>query len=387
MDDVIVVGAGPVGNYLALKLAKLGHQVTVLEQQNEVAQKVCCTGILGKECLDAFPLPGEFILHEASSANLYSPSGKILRLEKETPQAYVIERKAYQRWLAVQAQQQSARYLTGHPVKNIYVDKDKVKVETNTISLESHTVAVASGIGSGLVQRLGLNYLTDFTLGAQAEVASQINEVELYSGREIAPGFFAWLVPTSPGRAIAGLFCPRQANLYLANLLDRLYQQGKIASPQATPSYKRVPLGPQSRTYRPRMLLVGEAAGQVKPTTGGGIYYGLVCADIAADVLHQSLSTGDFSVRQFSRYQKEWKRKLGREIQIGRFARGLYQRLGDRQIDHIFSLAQADGIHRALLDSPDFSFDRHGDFILKALKYKTLHRFLRLGKIHFRKRS
>ena len=387
MDDVIVIGAGPVGNHLALKLSKLGHQITVLEQQDEVAQTVCCTGILGRDCLEAFPLPSEFILHKAFSASIYSPSGKILRVEKQTPQAYVIDRRAYQRWLAEQAQQRGVRYITGCPVSNIHIDKDKAKVEISTGILESHTVVVASGIGSGLVRRLGLDNLTDFTIGAQAEVASQINEVELYSGREIAPGFFAWLVPTGPGRALAGLFCRRQANLYLKNLLDRLYQQGKIASPEATPSYKRVPVGPLSRTYRPRMLLVGEAAGQVKPTTGGGIYYGLVCADIATDVLHQAFISGDFSARHFSHYQKEWKRKLGREIRIGRFARGLYQRLDDRQIDHIFSLAQADGIHQALLNSPDFSFDWHGEFILKALKYKALHGMLQLGRIPFRKRS
>ena len=307
------------------------------------------------------------------------PSGKIIRFEKQTPQAYIIDRRSYQRWLAEQAQQSGVRYITNCPVINIHIDKDKAKVETSTGVLESHVVVVASGIGSGLVRRLGLDDPSDFTIGAQAEVASQINEVELYSGREIAPGFFAWLVPTSPGRALAGLFCRQQANLYLKNLLDWLYQQGKIASAEATPSYKRVPLGPISRTYGTRMLLVGEAAGQVKPTTGGGIYYGLICADIATDVLHQAFSNSDFSARHFSHYQKEWKGRLGREIRIGHFAQGLYQRLGDRQIDHIFNLAQSDGIHQALLNSPDFSFDWHGEFILKALKYKTLHGVLQIG--------
>jgi geranylgeranyl reductase family protein len=385
MDDVIVIGAGPVGNHLAVKLAELGYQITVLEQQVEVAQTVCCTGILGKDCLEAFPLPHEFIMREAFSASFYSPFGRTLRIEKETPQAYVIERQAFQRWLAEQAQQRGVRYFTGCPVRNIQIDKDYVKVELNIGSLESRTVVVASGLGSGLVRRLGLGDLTDFAIGAQAEVASQVNEVELYVGREIAPGFFAWLVPTSPSRALAGLFCRRQANLYLRNLLDRLYQQGKIASPEATPSYKRVPLEPLPHTYLPRLLVVGEAAGQVKPTTGGGIYYGLVCAEIAAGVLNQALSSGDFSARQFSRYQKEWKQRLGREIRIGRFARGLFERLGDRQIDHIFGLVQSDGIHQALLNSPDFSFDWHGEFILRALKYKALHSVLRLGKIPFPK--
>jgi len=383
MDDVIIIGAGPVGNYLALKLAELGHQITVLEQQAEVAQTVCCTGILGKNCLEAFPLPNDLILREAFSASLYSPSGKILRLEKDTPQAYVIKRQAFQRWLAEQAHQRGVRYFTGCPVRNIHIDKDKVKVELSTGSLESHTAVVASGQGSGLVRRLGLGDFTDFAIGAQAEVVSQINEVELYVGREVAPGFFAWLVPTSPGRALAGFFCRRQANLYLRNLMDSLYQQGKIASPEATPSYKRVPLVPLPRTYRPRLLVVGEAAGQVKPTTCGGIYYGLICAEIAASVLHQALSSGDFSTRQFSRYQKEWKQRIGREIKIGRFARQLFERLGDRQMDNIFGMVQANGIHQALLNSPDLSFDWHGELILRALKYKALHGVLRLGRIPF----
>jgi flavin-dependent dehydrogenase len=110
----------------------------------------------------------------------------------------------------------------------------------------------------------------------------------------------------------------------------------------------------------------------VKPITGGGIYYGLICAEIAACVLHQAFATGDFSAGQFSNYQKKWKRRLGREIQIGRFVRGLFEHLADPQIDHIFGLVQEGGIHQALLNSTDFSFDWHGEFILRALKYKAL---------------
>jgi geranylgeranyl reductase family protein len=363
----------------------MGYQITVLEQQNEVAQKICCTGIIGKECLQKFPLPQELIIRGAFSANIYSPAGKILHVEKETPQAYIIDRKAYQCWLAEQAQQKGVRYLLSCKVKNIYIDKDKVEVDTGADILESRTLVVASGIGSGLVQRLGLEHNTDFAIGAQAEVVSETDEVEIYSGKDVAPGFFAWLVPTRPGYALAGLFSRKHANIHLKHLLDILYQQGKIASSVANPSYKRVPLSPLSRSYHRRMLIVGEAAGQVKPTTGGGIYYGLTCADIAADVLDEIFSTGNFSARKFSRYHKEWNQQLGREIRIGRFALGLFQHLSDRQIDHIFSLAQTDGIHKALLDSPDFSFDRHGDLIIKALKYKALYGFLGLTRIPFRK--
>ena len=83
-------------------------------------------------------------------------------------------------------------------------------------------------------------------------------------------------------------------------------------------------------------MVVGDAAGQVKPTSGGGIYYGLLCADIAADTLHRALQEGDFSAGMLSRYERKWKKRLGRELKIGYWARRMFERLSDGQIDRIF---------------------------------------------------
>ena len=84
------------------------------------------------------------------------------------------------------------------------------------------------------------------------------------------------------------------------------------------------------KTCGERILVVGDAAGQVKPTSGGGIYYGMLCADIAANTLNTALHRDDLSVKNLSRYDREWRRKLGREIMIGYWARKLFERLSDQ---------------------------------------------------------
>jgi digeranylgeranylglycerophospholipid reductase len=226
-----------------------------------------------------------------------------------------------------------------------------------------------------LPQRLGLGKISDFVLGAQAEVeVEDLKEVEVYFGQEIAPGFFGWLVPTSDGKALAGLLSRRSPGSYLKNLIASLLAQGKIASNETRIVYGGIPLSPLPKTYRERVVVVGDAAGQVKPTTGGGVYYGLLCADIAADVIHDALKEDNFSAKRLARYEKGWKAKLSRELEIGYWARKTYEKLGDRQIENIFDIIQANNVHESILQSPDFSFDWHGNSILRALKDEPLAR-------------
>ncbi|MFQ5987951.1 MAG: hypothetical protein ACE5H6_03780, partial [Dehalococcoidia bacterium] len=191
---------------------------------------------------------------------------------------------------------------------------------------------------------------------------------EVYFDQGVAPGFFAWFVPTTEGRALVGLFSRRKLDTNLRNLLESLFRQGKIGTPEVGISYGGIPLRPLPKTYLGRVIVVGDAAGQVKPTTGGGIHYGLLCAEVAVDTLHRALASDRFSERLFSRYQKEWKQRIGRELTIGYFARRLYERLTNHQIDKIFDIIESRGIHQSLLQSPDLSFDWHGDIIVEGLK-------------------
>jgi len=388
MHDVIIVGGGPAGSHVARGLAEKGHQVLVLEKKSRVGEKVCCTGIIGQECVNTFSIDDKVILRKVNSAALFSPSGNSLHLYRQEPQACVLDRSAFDIFMAERAQHSGAEYNFNSRVTGIITESDHASVSVSCrgkeFKIPAKAVVIASGFSPGLNERLGLGTFKDFTTGAQAEVETPgIDEVEVYFG-DMAPGFFAWLVPTTPSMARVGLLARQEAGLYLKKWLALLAKRGKIASAEAKLSYGGIPLKPPTRTYGERMIAVGDAAGQVKPTSGGGIYYGLLSAEIAADTLHKALADDDLSSRRLARYERAWRRKLGRELRAGYWARKLFERLSDRQIDLIFEIIKAGGIDEALLKAEDLSFDWHSRTIIRLLKYQMVAKTLEVIKLPFR---
>jgi flavin-dependent dehydrogenase len=182
-------------------------------------------------------------------------------------------------------------------------------------------------------------------------------------------------VPTGQGRGLAGLFARSAPRRHLDRFIKKLKKGQKITGEGKVTS-GGIPLKTLPRTYRERVLVVGDAAGQVKPTTGGGVYYGLICADIAVDTLCRALLREDFSDKTFSLYQKTWKKTIGRELKIGYLARRLYQKLSDRQIETLFRMLDTHHIYQAMLNSDQMRFDWHGGLLLKWLKYMGPWRYL-----------
>ena len=160
----MIVGAGPVGSYLAYRLARLGHKVVVFERRSKVGDAVHCTGIIGKECFDRFPVSNSAILTHLSSAKFFAPSGKYLRLCKETVQAFVVDRIAFDCDLAHKAQAEGAEYLLSTRVEDIAILDDRVKTEVvhggKTSNFEGKVVVISSGFGVSLPQRLGLGKIS-----------------------------------------------------------------------------------------------------------------------------------------------------------------------------------------------------------------------------------
>ncbi len=245
------------------------------------------------------------------------------------------------------------------------------------VSLESRLAVIASGFGTPLTKSLGLGQIKEYAQGAQVEVITVgIEEVEVYSGTDIAPGFFAWLAPAGNSRAKAGLLCRNNPAPHIKGLLKRLQEQGKIEAVRGDISYGTVPLKPLARTYAERVLVVGDAAGHVKPTTGGGIYFGLLCAGMAVEEICDAFINGNFSARKLSVYQKKWHNLLKQELAIDYWAHRFYSKLNNQQIEHIFDIIERHDIHESLLASPDITFDWHSNIILDAIKHRTLEKSL-----------
>lgn len=378
MYDVLVAGGGPTGSYTARRLAEKGFKVVVFEEHDNIGEPMQCTGIIGAECVRRFPLFDGTILRETSSATLFSPSGRQVQLHRDETQAYIVDRTAFDRALAESAIKCGARCETGSRVVGIEMLGDRVRAHSDDGSIHDAMAAViATGFYSRLAQRVGLGRFTGFIAGAQARVAvDNETEVEIYFDQGMAPGFFAWLVPTHPGMALAGLFSRRRPVESLRHFISMLAQKGRIRSEAADISPGGIPLRPPRRTYGERMLVVGDAAGQVKPTTGGGVYYGLLCAEIAAETLSRGIASGDLSAEHLSAYQQEWRRLIGHELRTGYIARRIYGGLSNRQIDWLFSFIESRGISERLLQSPDVSFDWHSKAIWKSLQYMLPGQFI-----------
>ena len=375
--DVIIVGGGPSGSQAAYKLAGMGYIVAVVERKAALNGNVCCTGLVSRECVDKYSIPESVIYHWANSAVLFPPYGKPIRIQRETPQVAVLNRAAFNQIWAQRARKAGVEYHFGCNLKGIVREKRQVTAEVSrhgeVFTLQSRAIVIATGFGTQLLDNLGLGGAGDFVMGAQVEVESKdINEVEVYFGKEVAPGFFAWLVPTSPGKALVGLLARRDNAFYLRKLLDSLCADGKIISAEVKISFGGVSLRPLPRTHSDNVLAVGTAAGQVKPITGGGIYFGLICADVAANTLKHAFETGNLTAHGLAGYERAWRRKLAGELRSGYWARKVYEMLSDRQVSRIFGLLESTGILAELQQSEELGFDWHADVIARIMRHKLL---------------
>ena len=155
----------------------------------------------------------------------------------------------------------------------------------------------------------------------------------------------------------------------LRTLLHHLKDQGKVISDEVSVTYGIIPLKPLPKTCSTRVLVVGESAGQVKPTTGGGIYYGLLCADIAMDTLRAAFLTSDFSEAKLACYEKKWRTLLKQELFIGYWAHRLFMVMSNRHIEILLTIMNNCGMQNLISKSRDFSFDWHSKLILKVLNH------------------
>jgi digeranylgeranylglycerophospholipid reductase len=373
--DVIIVGGGPVGSRVAHKLAQSGLEVIVMEKQFSPGNPVCCTGLISHECITQFSIDPDLILHEFSKATIFSPSGTAINVERPSVQAYAINRSALNQRMSRKAVESGAEYRAGYKVVSLDVRADRVVAEVEnsggSINYEARAVVLATGFGSRLHGTWGKP--GDWAMGVQAEVEMAADELEIYLGRDFAPGFFAWLVPLDGSRGLAGLIARRDVKRHFNHFIAHLRRQGKIKSPGNRPFFRGITLKPPHQTFGQRLLVVGDAAGQVKPITGGGVYFGLLCADIAADCLKSALNLNDLSPKRLSDYQRQWHNLLGQELKTAYFARKIFESMSDNFIERLCSMRRVDGILAQLAQNQSIGFDWHGQAIKRAARQFLLN--------------
>lgn len=376
MYDVIVVGGGPSGLNSAKTLAEKGLDVLVLERKNGIGTSVVCTGIVGNEAFNNFNLNTDSILTDIQNFKMVSPFQTSVVYSHSQPFAYVVDRERFDNNLARETEAKGALIKTGHQVTDVSVARDSVKVVTKSLqngsmSLAAKVVILATGIDNRISRKLGLGYSKDYLNGIQAEIEwGHSGCPEIFFGKDIAPGAFAWIVPLNKKKARVGLLSKKDPQDYFCKFIQSLHPKSNNHLKKGCIQVKPIAQGLLSKTYGNRVLVVGEAAGQVKTTTGGGIFFGLLCSDIAAQVIHKKIHENRLLSHDLSEYEKLWKRAIQKEILIGYYTRKLCEKLSDFQIENMFQIARSDGVLPLIRKKGNF--DWQSEIILALAKRAPL---------------
>ena len=373
--DVIVVGGGPVGSFAAQHLAKKGVKVTVFEEHPQIGFPCHCAGHISIRSLrnmGLYPLPEGITENTFSAANFHSPTGTRFSLHLSCPITVTLNRALFDQFLAKQAEAAGANFALNSRVESLLLEDGSVKgvnfkrEDKDIYQVHSKIVLDAEGVSSRLLRQTGLTALqpSGLVYAVEAEVDHvqdvENDAVEVYFGKSYAPGFYGWLIPRSNGSAKVGLATnhgdPRQ---YLKRLMSKHPVASKQLSRAKTTQvgYHAITLGgPINRTYTNGFVAVGDCASQVKPTTGGGVIFGLTCAKTAAEVVGQAIKRGDVSSSFLQNYQKRCNDLLSFDFLVMLRLRRFLNSLTDEKFDEMLRVCAKLGVDKALRDVDEIDF-------------------------------
>jgi len=353
--DVIVAGAGPAGGMAALTAARLGLRTALVEEHAEVGTPAHCSGKLQLHAFREFGLPAHLVLNTLQAGAFYAPDGSVVRVRRADPDSHVVDRADLDRWLAAEAQRHGATLLLGTRLRAAERLDGVLRVRGEragrAFAATAPVIVDAEGARPVLPASLGLRLPRAYVLGLQYQVAGVDLEEpdcpEIYLGRGYAPGFFAWLMPIGGGRARAGLCVdPRLVSRGPVYYLERLIREHPVASRRLRRAVVERKLAgpiPVLGARRPSvvggMLIAGDAAGQVKATSGGGIYFALIAGRLAAQAAHRFLGGAPGGLRW---YETAWRRRFGRELLATAFARVTLNHMTDAELNACIAALRED---------------------------------------------
>jgi digeranylgeranylglycerophospholipid reductase len=369
--DVLVVGAGPAGSTVAERLARLGHSVLVIEEHGRIGYPVQCAGLVSRRVLDLAQTP-QVVRRSVHGASVFSPSLRSISFRAPEPRAFVIDRAGLDIALADKAAHAGAVFETETRFDGIAGAPNgtaRAKVTRNGSTsgeIEAKLVVGADGVASAVARAFRLRRPVEILPAFEAEFPSSPGDpdlVEVYLGNSIAPGLFGWWIPDGAGGARVGVAANADgtpARVYYEHLLSQIARRFGEPLRNAT-SYlvSGIPIGEVPKISGPRVLLVGDAAAQPKPLSGGGIFTGMRAAELAAEVAHGGLLAGDLSAARLSRYDDAWRRQFGDEFDKAQYLRRLFLKFSDAELEAILEALKEAGTTETIVAFGDIDFPTH----------------------------
>lgn len=388
--DVIVVGAGPAGSICASSLASSGHRVLLLEAERTPGAVANCTGIVGLEAFDVFDLPLDPIVNTISDIKFVGPLRREVDFSVGRSLAHIVRRGAFDAALARRAVDAGAELRTGVRVVGGFRRPDEIEVQGvegleadisssgesdgRTVSYHARALVLAVGYNLSLLRAFGLDEPREFVQGAQLLCRNRgVERVHVFVGSTYAPGSFGWAVPLEPGWVKVGLTTARKARTYLNALVETPHLRSLIDTTDARLRLSPIPVGSMERCYDDRLLVVGEAAGQVKTTSNGGIYYSMLGARAAAETLDNCLRHDTLEAAALQDYDRAWREILAEELSVGRQLRAAFEAMSDMKLAALMWLASVDGLMDLIRDRADF--DWHRPLVKDLMRHRVVGPF------------
>ncbi|MBS3922566.1 MAG: NAD(P)/FAD-dependent oxidoreductase [Nitrosarchaeum sp.] len=356
--DVIIAGGSVAGLICAREVAKNNHSVLVIEEDYEIGTPEHCGGLVstaGLEELGIIPFRKTFD-HLIDSAEIHAPNGNSFTINSKKQKVAEISRRELDKQLAHQAQKNGAVI----KVRNSFQEITDKGIRTNEGEIECTIFVDARGVSS-LIHKDRTGILSSAQYEIYADWIKK-GKVEVFLDQEKYPGFFAWVIPSDEGKGKVGV---AGKGINVAEAIEKFLQtKGNYSTVRKiyAPIWIK---GPIEEFVNGKTVTVGDAAGQAKPTTAGGIYSSGIGGMYAGQAISKYLESKKRS--DLEEYQKRWTDKFGKEFEKQLFARKILERLDNNTINKLFESVTPE-IIKEISEKDDFDF--HTGSIVKLLGIK-----------------
>lgn len=351
--DVIVGGGSVSGLLTAREIASKGFRVLVLEEDHEIGTPEHCGGVVSQKGLESLGIiPRMKTIDNSIKKAVIRSKNSSFEVNAENQRVIVIDRRSFDKELAFQAQSKGAEINTRSSITSVSFSDNifYVKIMGGKVFTSKFFVD-ARGVGT-LVNKGQRNIISSGQYEVYAPWIIK-DTIEVLFDSELYPGFFAWIIPTGDGKGKIGVAGKNiNPNLSLERFLEKKGKPFSIIRKIYAPIWISGYIKP---FYLGRNVIVGDAAGQTKPTTAGGIYSGGMGGIYAGRAISEALLNTNNNTSVLSQYEKNWENRFGKEFDKMRLFRKILERLDNKSLDKIFSGIPQNTIEQ-ISSTGDFDF-------------------------------
>ena len=356
--DVAIAGGSIAGLLCAREVSSKGFSAIVLEEDYEIGTPEHCGGLVslaGLEELGIIP-HGKVFDHFIESPKIESSDGSGFEINSKKQNIVEISRRELDKQVALQAQKNG----TAIRVKTSFQEKTKTGIRTNKGNIDCKIFVDARGVSS-LVQKDRTGILSSAQYEVYADWIKK-SKVEVIIDQEKYPGFFAWIIPSNEGKGKVGI---AGKGINVSDILEEFLEERgdySVIRKIFAPIWIK---GPIENFVQEKTIIVGDAAGQAKPTTAGGIFTSGMGGVYAGQAISEFLKSGNF--KELEEYQKRWTKRFGKEFEKQKLARKILERLDNNSINSLMQSIRPETV-KEISEKEDFDF--HAGSIVKLLGLK-----------------